>query len=549
MQDKQPLVLIVDDSRTMRMLLREALENSGFAVIEAESGEQAILLFSQNYPDAILLDVEMRGLDGFSTCLEIRRQAGGQHVPIMMVTSLNDFVSINKAYDVGATDFENKPLNWDLIGHRVRYMIRTSMDFQELQKSKIRLMNAQQLAQLGTWDWDIKKNEVFWSDDLVKITGKTVTKFNTARDHLIDIVHPEDKKMVEDAVNKCIKYKALYTLEYRIITDGNTLFLHEKTDILYDRNNSPVGIFGTIQDITQLKLAEQEIRELNAELEQRVINRTEQLKKANEELEMTLQSLRETQDQLIESEKMAALGNMVAGIANEINTPIGMGVSTVSDLKTKLETIGVAYQNNVLKKSELENFIKTSNETILALQVQLNRASELIKNFRQVSASRSDEKAREINLKKHLQEIVANLQLELKKHPISVVINCPENLMITTYPGAIFQIITILIMNSIQHAFPDFSKGILYLDVTEQEEKINLRYSDNGKGIEEENLKKIFEPFFTTIRGQGGVGLGLHIVYNLVAQKLHGTIDAKSKINEGVIFTIKFPKKIKENTE
>ena len=259
------------------------------------------------------------------------------------------------------------------------------------------------------------------------------------------------------------------------------------------------------------------------------------------ELSETLAQLEATQKQLIESEKMAALGNLVAGVAHEINTPVGNSVTAASTLAQETTSFNTAVTAGQLKRSALNNYLDLATEASEIILSNLQRAGELIQSFKQVAVDRTSLEKRTFALKPYLSEILITLEPQLKKTPHKVTVTGDEDIAIQSYPGALAQIITNLITNSIAHAYPNNEPGQIQLDVRQQPQKIVIQYQDDGCGIPENHLNSIFEPFFTTNREGGGSGLGLHIVYNLVAQKLQGTIEVTSQPNLGTTFAIALP--------
>ena len=170
-QKKQPIVLVVDDDIAMRLLMCESLEQAGMIVKEAENGLEALSVFKRVRPDIVMLDVKMPKMDGFTTCSILRQLPGGNDVSIVMVTGLDDVKSIQQAYDVDATDFITKPVNWPILNHRVRYLLRAREAFRALRRSEARLTQAQRIARLGNWDWNIVDNKLYWSDEIYRIIG------------------------------------------------------------------------------------------------------------------------------------------------------------------------------------------------------------------------------------------------------------------------------------------------------------------------------------------------------------------------------------------
>ncbi len=296
------------------------------------------------------------------------------------------------------------------------------------------------------------------------------------------------------------------------------------------------------RDVTEQKRAEEEIRGLNESLEQRVAERTAQLHGANDNLQSALDDLRQAQDQLIESEKMASLGGLVAGVAHEINTPIGICVTASSLLQDAADQLAEKLEQGGMKRSDLDQFLQTNNESSSIILSNLRRAAELVRSFKQVAVDQSSEERRCFGLAEYLDEVLLSLRPNLKKNTHEIVVECDEDIEVDSYPGAFAQVVTNLAMNSLLHAYQEGDNGCLRIQVTEDENgEICLTYSDDGRGIPEEHMGRIFDPFFTTKRGDGGSGLGLNILYNLVTQKLGGTVGCESQPGQGAKFIVKFP--------
>lgn len=265
------------------------------------------------------------------------------------------------------------------------------------------------------------------------------------------------------------------------------------------------------------------------------------LKQRYKELQEALQTLRNTQKQLVESEKMVALGSLVAGVSHEINTPLGIGVTASSYLGEKTKTILELYENQKLKRSDLENYLKNMQETSSIIETNLTRASELVKSFKQVAVDRSNEGRRTFWIKAYLEDVLVSLSPRLKKTRHRITIEGDDDLQIHSDPGAISQVFTNLIMNSLIHAFREDEQGEIKILLQRNHDHLNILYSDNGKGMVPNVMERIFDPFFTTNRGGGGTGLGMHIVYNLVTQSLDGIIQCESTPGVGTKFTISIP--------
>lgn len=302
------------------------------------------------------------------------------------------------------------------------------------------------------------------------------------------------------------------------------------------------GDEGIIVDISVSEIAQSENSEFTI-----IARDISEQTTAQKILEDTVEQLREAQDSLIESEKMAALGNLVAGIAHEINTPVGVSVTAASHLEENVQELKQMHDSGKMSRGIFQQFMNTASESSKIIQSNLQRASELVKSFKQVAVDQSSDELRSIDLEHYLNEIISSLQPQLKKTSHKIELSCDVNYQIETYPGSLSQIISNLIINSIIHAYDENNEGLITITAIEYDKQIEIIYNDNGKGIPADNINKIFDPFFTTKRGSGGSGLGLHIIYNLVTQKLAGTISCKSQEGEGTCFEIKFPARTAES--
>lgn len=296
-----------------------------------------------------------------------------------------------------------------------------------------------------------------------------------------------------------------------------------------------------MREVIERKRAEEALHKLNEELEQQVQARTTALQNANRALRESLETLRRTQAQLVQSEKMAALGTLVAGVAHEINTPVGVGVTAASLLEEKTYEIEDLYNKGQMKRSDLEQYLKIASEAVGMNLGNLRRVAKLIQNFKRVAVDQTREEKRLFALKASIDAGLLSLHSKLKQTRHTVTVNCPEDLELTSYPGAISQIIANFVCNSLIHGFEDKDQGAIVLDVTRKDDMLWIRYSDNGKGMTNEERARVFDPFYTTKRGQGRNGLGLHIVYNLVVQCLNGHITCESTLGKGTSFLIHMP--------
>jgi signal transduction histidine kinase len=285
----------------------------------------------------------------------------------------------------------------------------------------------------------------------------------------------------------------------------------------------------------KLMQAQQSLTQLNETLEQRVCDRTAALQAANEQIH-------QEQDRVVEAEKMASLGRMVAGFAHEVNTPVGVAVGAVSQANEVVEDIARLLQREEVTEEELNQQLGYLHETNELAMSNLRRAAALVQSFKRTAIDQSSEQEREYLLDELIDDVLYNLRPIFKRSQMTVMVNCPADLRLTGIPGALTQVLTNLCLNAHAHAFDDgTTPGNLRLDVVVNGAKVEISVADDGVGMDEISLKKAFEPFYTTRRNRGGSGLGLYIAYNLVTHKLGGSIVCASEPGQGVRFLICLP--------
>lgn len=261
-----------------------------------------------------------------------------------------------------------------------------------------------------------------------------------------------------------------------------------------------------------------------------------------------LQDLRQTQESLLQAERLASLGSLVAGVAHEINTPVGIALTSASVLKSATDELQEAVNTTGLKKSDIMRYLDTASESARLIMNNAYRAAHLIHSFKQIAVDQTSEARRPFGLKEYVDEIVSSLQPKLKKTPIKLTQALPPDIVLDSYPGAFAQVITNLTLNCVEHAFEADTPGEIQISARLDGDTVELHVTDDGKGIAPEVLDRIFDPFFTTRRGQGGTGLGLNIVYNLIAKQFGGTITVASTLGEGTHFTLRIPRVTPQET-
>ena len=268
-----------------------------------------------------------------------------------------------------------------------------------------------------------------------------------------------------------------------------------------------------------------------------------EMRKAKDAAEAALRNLRETQNSLIEAEKLAALGRLVAGVAHEVNNPVGISLTVASSLERKTALFAAEVARGEIRRSRLNEFLETSRDASSQLVANLNRAAELITSFKQVAADRNYSDQRIFDLGDLTEQVVMSLRPGLRKHHLTLTVDCQPNLIMNSYPGPYGQVLTNLFLNSVAHAFPDGKPGTINIQVRESgKDNVEVIFSDNGCGMSLDVRRRAFDPFFTTRRDQGGTGLGLHIVYSIVTNRLGGRLDLDSEPGGGTRIQLILPR-------
>ncbi len=257
-------ILVVDDDSSGRRLTRATLAKAGFLVIEAANGRQALDQLAKGLPDLVLMDVSMPEMDGFTACSELRRLPGGTRVPVIMMTGLDDVGSIERAFEVGASDFITKPINWAILGHRVRYILRASHAIETLAQSQRRLSNAQRIGDMGDWEWDSRADRVLCSEQAQRIFGHGGDEPPAPFADFFAAVHADDAEAWLLACRRALGDGQPFSHDLRVQRpDGSLRHLHQQVEVIeHDAAGTPVRLAGAVHDVTRHKTAEAEIRRL-----------------------------------------------------------------------------------------------------------------------------------------------------------------------------------------------------------------------------------------------------------------------------------------------
>lgn len=552
-----PDILVIDDTPDNLRLLLKVLSDQGYSVRPVMEGGLAIAAAQLAPPDLILLDVQMPGLDGYEVCKRLKADARTRDIPVMFLTVLDDTVDIIKGFDLGGIDYITKPVRTGELLVRIENQIQQQRLKKQLCEQNHELQSVLEQSrqtEIALRETEDRFSKSFENSPLpLSLTSIPDGRYlDVNREYLRHTEYSREEllgqkpKQFNFWVNPKDEFQFFRLMKQQGRVDGFETRLRTKTgricevvlflEVLY-LSGAPYALI-TAQDIT-LRLID----------ERKLVARTKELSQA-------LQTLQETQEQLIRSAKMAALGNMVAGVAHEINTPVGTAITTASTLENATTAICADVAAGDLKKSSFENYLEIAAECSQLILSNLQRAGELVQSFKQVAVDQSSLQARTLILKPYLQEVITNLTPTIRKTPHHITLMGSDDITLHSYPGAIAQIITNLIINSLNHAYPTdpqagrsegYSKGQagnLRIALHQQPDQVIIQYSDDGCGISPENQPKIFEPFFTTARELGGSGLGLHLVYKIVTQSLKGTINFVSVPGSGTTFTVTLPKNL-----
>jgi len=547
-----------------------------------------------------------------------------------------------------------------------------------LRQSEAHLKDAQRLAKVGSWTYEIGRRDYLMSEEALRIHEFTSADGRVPGVMVSAMVHPEDRELVRRRREEALRRGASFSVQLRLVLPGGRIrHVRLLGAAQTDAAGAAVGMSGTIQDISEQVQAELALRQLNETLEQRVLDRTRELDQqrafietildtaetlifvidawgrfvrfnracerltgysfealrgqpiwetvvpperrqdvqrrhqhvitpeelpnhlevewltrdgqrrliawsnamitdaagrleymigtgiditerkrgelalivANRDLNRSLEHLRQTQSQLVQAEKMAALGSLVAGISHEINTPLGIGVTSATALQEELHRLRREFDAGTMKRSTLERYLVHGLEGCDILVRNLMRAAELIRSFKQVAVDQASDERRVFDLREYIDEVVLSLQPRFKGRRVQVLNRSQAGLRVDTHPGAIFQVLSNLLLNALQHGYEADDEGTILIAAQRVGDEVQIECIDDGRGIAPEIRDRIFEPFFTTRRGTGGSGLGLHIVFNLVVSTLNGSIQLVPGAGRGTTFRINFPLSLEQQHE
>ena len=529
-------ILLVEDSDSDAELLLRSLRQADFdvAATRVDDADGMRRALAAPHWDLVISDYNLPGFSA-SAALALLGEAG-LDLPFIVVSNNIGEETAVLLMRAGAHDYVMK-------GNLARLAPAVKRELKEAERRRQHRAAAQALrdseerwkfalegAGYGVWDWDIPSGKIVFSACCTAMHGYADGEIEASIAGRDALLHPDDRERVQQAMRDYFagatpRYKQEYRARCR---DGSWKWVLDNGMVVgRDEHGAPQRMICIRIDLSERKRVEQSLQELNEQLESRVEARTSELRQA--------------MAQIIESEKLASLGVLVAGVSHELNTPIGNMVLAATALHDKLKELNGAVERNQLTRSGLQHSLAECLGASEIIARNGHRSNDLIESFKRVSVDQTSQRRRNFDLRTTVQDSLTALGAITRRAKATVELNIPDGIELDSYPGHLEQIINNVIMNSITHGFDGKPDGHIVIGARRDGDMVELVYSDNGHGIAAELQHKVFEPFYTTKLGQGGSGLGLSIVHNLVQAIFKGQLRLDSAPGQGVRLQFTFP--------
>ena len=542
------LIMVVDDDPAMRFLAKQSLEKAGFDVLLAENGDKALSGIKEVTPDIVLLDVVMPKMNGYTTCKKLRKMSVGKNIPVLMVTSLDDIESIHRAYEAGATDFITKPINWLILEHRIRYLLRSAQATDNLRRSEEK--NRALLNALPDMMFRINKAGAVLEYKDSKSFDEMVSMEKSPQKMVPEIFPDDFTQELSYYMKQSIETGEAQIFEYRLQVDENSLDVESRIVV-----SGEDEVLVIVRDDTLRKSAEEALLRAHENLERRVEERTEALTKTNqklhgeihqrerveEDLRKAYQDLKSTQAQLVQSAKLASIGELAAGIVHELNQPL---------------MVIRGYAQSLLKDPQpMPNQVKG----LKLIEKNTGRMTNIINHLRAFSRQ-SHSNFKPVQVNKIIDDAFLIIGEQLRLREIKTIKNLASDLpLVSGDPNKLEQVFLNLVTNA-RDAIDEKRGNTLTVGANDAESHLKLPgelevttrsangrngsveifIKDSGCGIPEEMADKIFDPFFTTKEVDKGTGLGLSISYGIIKEH-KAEIDVAETGPQGTTFRIRIP--------
>jgi len=596
-------ILIVDDIPENLRLLSKMLTQQGYQVRKAINGWLALRGVNSAPPELILLDIKMPEMDGYEVCQKLKASEKTREIPVIFLSALSDVLDKVKAFDVGGADYITKPFHQQEVLARIEHQItiqRQKVRLQQeirhrqqaeeaLRRSEAKLLAAQRVAHLGNWEFDLLTQQFTWSKELFCIFGLDSSQPEPSYTEFLGLIYPDDRELMQQILTYGLSLTAHSSkptsksceLEFRIVRpDGSIRYIEAKGEPILNEQGQLSKFFGVVQDITQYKETEEALRQSEARERDKAT-----------QLELTLNELKRAQAQLVQTEKMSSLGQMVAGVAHEINNPISFIYGNLDpaskyfqDLIHLIHFYQQTYPHTtpeiqeLTQKIDLDFLVSDWQKLINSMQVGAERIKDIVESLRNFSRE-SESALKAVDIHEGIDNTLLILQHRLRAvgnhSSIEIIKKYSQLPLVTCYASELNQVFMNLLSNAIDALTPPFAKdsgsqlmingnssiklnkeksvtpkiwistktGCIKSPKQPQQtaENIEIRIADNGPGISEQLLHRIFEPFFTTKPVGSGTGLGLSISYQIVVEKHHGQLSCISTEGEGTEFVVEIP--------